>query len=80
MSPDRHDNIHERCLHEGELATMSTNIKTIIDDMQQVKKSLNNGLKVDIALCKQGLSRAWWWLGTMSIAFVVAAIKTVFFA
>ncbi|MFH1953154.1 MAG: hypothetical protein ABIL06_16240 [Pseudomonadota bacterium] len=48
----------------------------LVGVVQEIRKS-TEGLKTDVEVTKSGLARAWWWLGSISLSIILAAIYII---
>jgi len=69
-----------KCLHDLQHTVCGNpNVSTdsgLVGDVQEIKSS-TNGMRTDIAVTKSGLVRAWWWLGSISLAIILAAVFVI---
>jgi len=70
-----------KCLHEVDLATMAKDIEENTKDTKQILKILQGngegGLVTKVALNRSSISRAWWWLGGISVGIIGIAIYVI---
>lgn len=86
--PERRREIHVSCAKEGEWGDLKATLRGILESQKRMetKQELafkeifgngHDGLKITADRNKQALKRAWWWLGGLSLAVVLAAIDHV---
>ncbi len=67
-----------KCLHEVDLALMESELKENTADTKQILKLLqgdnSKGLVTKVALHGASIRRVWWWLGSISLAIIGAAL------
>ena len=70
----------ERRSYDADIAAIRTSLKSNNDMTKDIHKAIygngGNGLLTNVALNRQAIKRAWWWLGSIS-GLVVAAVGCV---
>ena len=64
-----------------DIALIGERLTAIAEDVKSIKVSIKGngkpGLETEIALNKQSIKRAWWWLGAISVGGVGLALRMV---
>jgi hypothetical protein len=62
------------CKYEADIAVMKDNLKDVREDTKEIlavlKGDNGQGLTTKVALNKQAVNRAWWWLGVLSLSIL----------
>jgi len=70
-----------KCLHEVDLATMAQSLEENTKDTKLILKILQGnggeGLVTKVALTHSSISRAWWWLGGISMGLIAIAFFVI---
>ena len=70
-----------QCVHEVDLAKMAITIESMNGKLDKVVECIDGngkpGMKTEIALNKQSIKRAWWWLAGISLAIMSGAIFVI---
>ena len=76
--PERRHEIRHMCIHEVDWGALQKTLKSLERNQERMIDVLQGngrtGLVTEAALNKQGLKRAWWWLGGISTAILGLAI------
>lgn len=86
--PERRREVHVTCAKELEWGELKATMKGILDTQkrmeskqEQVLREIfgngHNGLKITADRNKNSIKRAWWWLGGVSLAIILGAIKVI---
>jgi len=70
-----------QCIHENWWGEFRSDIKTIKQDIGEIKTKLNgkDGIVVQSQLNKSSISRLWWFVGIVAIVFIGTGVKAWFF-
>ena len=70
-----------KCLHEVDLAIMAQSLEENTKDTKLILKILQGnggeGLVTKVALNRSSISRAWWWLGGVSLGILTVAFFVI---
>lgn len=69
--------MEHKCLHEHDLGEMAADINHMKVAIDEINKSLNNGVKTQTALNEQSIGRIWWFVGAITMSILGLAFYTI---